>query len=153
MRALFFRSFVLLFALVLLCLTIVDFMNDDQTVHASGSHAAEPNPLVAKWEGPYGGVPAFDRVEVGLFKPALETAMSENLGEVQSIASNPAAPTFENTIVALETSGRTLERVQTVYNVWGSTMNGPEFQVIQRTMAPKLAAFNDQITQNELLFK
>jgi peptidyl-dipeptidase Dcp len=108
MRALFVRSFVLL--LVLFCLAIADFINDDQTVHASVAHNAEPNPLVAKWEGPYGGVPTFDRVEVGLFKPALETAMSEKLGEVQSIASNHAAPTFENTIVALETSGRTLER-------------------------------------------
>jgi peptidyl-dipeptidase Dcp len=160
MRGLFVRSFVLMFALVIFCLTIGDFMNDEhQTVLASGSHSglidgtAEPNPLVAKWEGPYGGVPAFDRVEIGLFRPALETAMSEKLDEIQAIASNPAAPTFENTIVALEKSGHTLERVQTVYNVWGSTMNGPEFQVVQRTMAPKLAAFNDLITQNETLFK
>ncbi len=154
MRALILRSSALVLALVLSCLTIGDLMNNEyQNVLASGSHTAEPNPLVAKWEGPYGGVPAFDRVEVALFKPALETAMNEKLAEIQAIASNQAAPTFENTIVALETSGRTLERVQTVYNVWGSTMNGHEFQLIQRTMAPKLAAFSDQITQNEQLFK
>src|SRR4029077_5445804 len=59
----------------------------------------------------------------------------------------------ENTIVALEKAGHTLDRVTTIYNIWGSTMASPEFQVVQREMAPKLAAFNDQITQNEALFK
>ena len=114
---------------------------------------ADPNPLLAKWEGPYGGVPPFDRVQVAMFKPALEAAMTENLSEVDQIAKNPAAPTFENTIAAMERAGRTLDRVTTVYGVWGATMNGPEFQVVQREMAPKLAAFSDQITQNEALFK
>ncbi len=79
--------------------------------------------------------------------------MAENLAEVDKIAKNPAAPTFENTIVALERAGQTLDRVGTVYGVWGSTMSSPEFQVVQREMAPKLAAFNDKITQNEALFK
>jgi peptidyl-dipeptidase Dcp len=53
----------------------------------------------------------------------------------------------------MERAGHTLDRVTTVYGVFGSTMNGPEFQVVQREMAPKLAAFSDQITQNEALFK
>jgi peptidyl-dipeptidase Dcp len=113
----------------------------------------DPNPLLAKWEGPYGGVPPFDRVQVALFKPALEAAMAEQLSEVEKIAKDAAAPTFENTIVAMERAGETLDRVGTLYGVWGSTMNGPEFQVVQREMAPRLAAFNDQITQNEALFK
>jgi peptidyl-dipeptidase Dcp len=112
-----------------------------------------PNPLLAKWAGPYGGVPPFDRVQVAQFKPALEAAMAENLLEVDSIAKNASAPTFENTIAGLERAGHTLDRVTTVYGVWGSTMNGPEFQVIQREMAPRLSAFNDQITQNEALFR
>jgi peptidyl-dipeptidase Dcp len=111
------------------------------------------NPLLAKWEGPYGGVPAFDRVQVADFKPALEAGMAENLAEVDKIAKDTAAPTFENTIVALERAGETLDRVQTFYGVFGSTMNRPEFQVVQREMAPRLSAFSDQITQNEPLFK
>ena len=111
------------------------------------------NPLLAKWEGPYGGVPPFDRVQVSYFKPALEAAMNENLAEIDRIAKDPAAPTFENTIAAMERAGSMLDRVQTIYGVFGSTMNGPEFQVVQREMAPRLAAFNDQITQNEALFK
>src|SRR5439155_16710597 len=69
------------------------------------------------------------------------------------IAKDPAAPTFENTIVAMERAGQTLDRVGTIYGVWGSTMASSEFQVVQREMAPKLAAFNDKITQNEALFK
>jgi peptidyl-dipeptidase Dcp len=111
------------------------------------------NPLVSKWQGPYGGVPPFDQVQVALFKPALEAAMAAQLSETDRIAKNSAAPDFENTIVALEEAGQELNRVSTLYGVWSSTMNGPDFQVVQREMAPRLAAFNDRITQNELLFK
>ncbi|HKQ53959.1 MAG TPA: M3 family metallopeptidase, partial [Pyrinomonadaceae bacterium] len=114
---------------------------------------AEPNPLLAKWSGPYGGVPPFDQVKVADFKPALEAAMAERLTEVERLAASTEKPTFENTIAALERTGRALDRVQTVYGVWGSTMNGPEFQTVQREMAPRLAAFNDRITQNEPLFR
>jgi peptidyl-dipeptidase Dcp len=111
------------------------------------------NPLLAEWTGPDGGVPPFDQVKVADFKPALEAAMAENLTEIEAIANNPAAPTFENTIVAMERAGRRLERVGTVYGIWSSTMNGPEFQVIEREMAPRLSAFSDQITQNDKLFR
>src|SRR5215207_9882019 len=104
-------------------------------------------------KGSYGGVPPFDRVQIALFKPALEAAMAEQLKEVERIASDPAPPDFENTIAALERSGRTLDRVGTLYGVWGATMSSPEYQVVQREMAPRLASFNDQITQNEALFK
>lgn len=111
------------------------------------------NPLLAKWEGPFGGVPPFDRVQIALFKPALEAAMAEQLAEIDRIAKNPAAPDFENTIAALERAGKTFDRVVPLYGVWAATMSNPEFQTVQREMAPRLAAFNDQITQNEALFK
>jgi peptidyl-dipeptidase Dcp len=111
------------------------------------------NPLLAEWSGPYGGVPPFDRVRVADFKPALEASMAENLSEVERIANDTAPPTFENTIVALERAGRSLDRVGTIYGIWSSNMNGPEFQTIQREMAPRLAAFGDKITQNAALFR
>jgi len=114
--------------------------------------AAEENPLLQPWTGPYGGVPPFDKVEVPQFQPALEAAMAEALAEIDAVASQEAAPTFDNTIAALERSGKTLDRVGTIYGVWASTMNSPEFQEVQRAMAPKLAAFSDQITQNKALF-
>ncbi len=113
----------------------------------------EENPLLAKWEGPYGGVPPFDRVQIPLFKPALEAAMAEALAETDQIAKNPAPPDFENTIAALERSGHTMERVSVLYGVWGSTMSSPEYQAVQREMAPKLAAFYDQVQQNAAIFK
>ncbi|WP_240731673.1 M3 family metallopeptidase [Hymenobacter radiodurans] len=111
------------------------------------------NAVLAPWAGPYGGVPAFDKVEVAQFKPALEAAMAENLKEIQAIASNKQAPNFENTIAALERAGQSLDQVQTVYGVWTGTMSNPEVQLVQREMAPKMAAFSDQITQNEPLFR
>jgi len=125
----------------------------DATHATTVDETANGNPLLAKWEGPYEGFPPFDRVQIGLFKPALESAMAEQLVEVDRIAKNAAAPNFENTIVALEHAGSTFNRVSTIYGVWGSTMNGPEFQVVEREMAPRLAAFRDQISQNEALFK
>ncbi len=110
------------------------------------------NPLLAPWAGPAGGVPPFDRVRVADFKPALEAAIRENLAEIEQIARNPAAPDFENTIAALERSGRTLNRVQAIYGVWSTTMSTAEFQAVERDMQPKLAAFSDQIHQNVRLF-
>jgi peptidyl-dipeptidase Dcp len=124
-----------------------------RTSDASSNQRAEENPLLAEWSGPHGGTPPFDRVQVSQFKPALEAGMAENLAEVDKIAADKSAPTFENTIAALERTGSRLDRVTTVYGVWSSTMNSPEFQGVQREMAPKLAAFGDKITQNEALFK
>ena len=115
--------------------------------------ANQQNPLLAEWTGKYGGVPPFDKVKVADFKPALEAATAENLAEVNRIASNSTKPTFENTIAAMERTGRTLDRVQTIYGIWGSNMSSPEFQIVEREMEPKLAAFADQITQNEQLFR
>ena len=113
----------------------------------------EPNPLLATWSGPYGGVPPFDQVKVEQFKPALEAAMAENLAEVDRIANDPAPPNFENTIAALEKTGRTLDRVGAVFGVWSSTMSTDDFQPVELEMAPKLAEFSDKITQNESLFR
>ena len=110
-------------------------------------------PLLQPWGGPHGGVPAFDQVKVADFKPALEAAMAENLAEINTIARNPAAPTFDNTLAALERSGAALDRVEAVYGVWNSTLNDAAFSAVAREMAPRLAAFNDQITQNTALFK
>jgi len=113
----------------------------------------ETNPLLEPWTGPYGGVPPFDRVRVADFKPALEVAMAENLAEIDRIASNPEAPAFDNTIAAMERSGRRLDRVGTAYGIWSANRNSAEFQPIEREMAPKLAAFFDKITQNDALFR
>lgn len=114
---------------------------------------ASNNPLLAKWQGPHGGVPPFANVKVEFFKPALEAAMEMKRKEVNALAANPSPPTFDNTIVPMEDWGRTLNDVETLYDVWSATMNTPEFQKVEREMAPKLAAFSDEIVQNAAVFK
>ena len=128
------------------------FMYKGNTTASAETNGSAANPLTEKWAGPYGGVPAFDKVKIADFKPALEAAMAENLAEIESIAARNAAPTFENTIIPLEDSGRTLNRVNTVYGIWGSNMNNDEFAKVESEMDPKIAAHNDKIYQNEALF-
>ena len=111
------------------------------------------NPLLEEWAGPYGGVPAFDRMDLADLKPALELAMAEDLAEVETVASNPEAPTFDNTIAALEATGEALDRVTTYYSIWSSNLSSPEFRKIQAEVAPKLSAHNSKIIQNEALFQ
>jgi len=132
------------------------FMSDRIESARAAAETADPgesNPLLATWAGPYGGVPPFDKVKVSDFRPALEKAMDENLAEIDRISADTAPATFENTIAALERTGRTLDRVSTIYGIWSSNMSSPEFRAVEGEMDPKLAAFNDRITQNEALFK
>ncbi len=110
------------------------------------------NVLLAAWTGPHGGVPAFDRMDLDALKPALEAGMARQLEEIDTIASTPEPPSFENTIVALERAGRDLRRVSPYLAVWGSNMSTPAFREIQQEMAPRLAAFDSKIRQNTALF-
>ncbi len=114
---------------------------------------AGTNVLLAEWTGPYGGVPAFDRMDLELLEPALETGMARQLAEIDAIAGNPAPATFDNTIAAMERSGRDLERVFTYWSIWSSNRSTPEFRAIQAKMVPKLSEFRSKITQNQALFE
>jgi peptidyl-dipeptidase Dcp len=114
---------------------------------------APANPLLAPWSGPYGGVPPFDRVKVADLGAALDAAMAEQLAQVERIADDPAPPTFENTIVALEHTGRSLERVGAIFGVYASTMADDAVQALEREVSPKLAAHQDRIVQNAKLFR
>jgi peptidyl-dipeptidase Dcp len=122
------------------------------SLSASAGPTPAANPLLAPWNGPHGGLPPFDQVRLEDFRPAVAAAMAENLREIETIASNPAPPTFDNTLLPLERAGHTLNRVMAVYGVWSSTMNTGEFPAIERDIQPKLAAFGDKITQNLALF-
>ncbi len=132
---------------------VVGFIFMTTRMVETGAANAAANPLTEKWTGPFGGVPAFDKVKIADFKPALEAAMEENLREVEAIANQTAAPTFDNTIHAMEKTGQMLNRVQTIYGIWGSNMNNAEFSKVEAEMDPKLAGHYDKITQNEKLFK
>jgi len=126
--------------------------SDQQGASKMESSKGGANALLSPWPGPWGGVPPFGSFKAEDFKGALESAMAENLREVEQIAAQSSPPTFENTIVAFERSGRTLDRVSSLYGVYVSTMNDDQMQAVEREMAPKLAAFFDQVIQNSRLF-
>ena len=132
--------------LCLLCLTIV-------STSCNNSTANSENTLLQEWTGPYGGVPAFDKMEVADIQSAVEYGMEENLKEIDAIANNKDAPTFENTIEAMERSGAYLDRVFSYYGILSSNMSSPEFREVQSVLAPKLSEFSSKINQNEALFK
>jgi peptidyl-dipeptidase Dcp len=124
-----------------------------ETAAAAGASRAAANPLLLPaWAGPWGGVPPFDRVTPRDLAPALEAGIAANLAELDQIANDPAPPTFENTIAAMERAGRLLDRAATVYGVFSSTLNDSAVQQVERDVEPKLAAFRDRVTQNEKLF-
>ena len=96
--------------------------------------------------------PPFDQIHDADYLPAFEAGMAEHLKEVQAIAHDPAAPTFENTFVALEKAGRMLARVQTVFGALSAANTDPEMQKIEAQMAPRLAAHRDEILLDPALF-
>ena len=112
----------------------------------------DANPLLHEWTGPYGGVPSFDRMDLADLEPAVETAVAAHLAELDRVASDPAPPTFENTVVAMERAGELADRVFTYYGLWSANLSSPEFREIQGRLAPRLAEYGSQITQNAALF-
>jgi peptidyl-dipeptidase Dcp len=118
---------------------------------AAGS-AAAANPFFAPSPLPY-EMPPFDRIEDRHFQPALERGMAEQRAEVEAIASNPDEPTFENTSVALERSGRLLLRAGNVFfNLVGANTNDT-LNKVQSELAPKFAAHQDAIALDARLFE
>jgi peptidyl-dipeptidase Dcp len=111
------------------------------------------HPLLSPWPGPFGGVPPFDKIKTKDFTAALEAGMEQTRKEIAAIASDKAPATFENTIAAYESCGRAFGRVASIFGTYTSTMNDKKLQAIETAMAPKLAAFSDEITQNVALFK
>jgi peptidyl-dipeptidase Dcp len=111
------------------------------------------NPLVSSWTGPYGGVPPWDLAKPEHFSGAFETSLAELRSEIDAIAGATSAPTFDNTIAALERSGQTLDRVGRLFAVLRQNISTPEIQSLDREWQPKLAAADDEITFNAGLFK
>jgi len=112
-----------------------------------------PHPYLRPWAGPYGGVPPFDKVKVSEFESAYNEAFRISRAEIAAIASDPKAPDFDNTVLALEKAGQAMNRLNTLFFIWDSNLSSPEHQAISSKIQPKLAAFGDEITQNSALFK
>ncbi len=109
------------------------------------------NPFARPSTLPY-HMPPFDRIKDADFRPAFEAGMAEQRKEIEAIDRNPAAPTFENTVVAMEKSGQLLDRVGTTFFNLDSANTNPEILKISAEMAPKLAAHQDAILLDPLLF-
>jgi peptidyl-dipeptidase Dcp len=120
---------------------------------ASAEDATAPTAdLLAPWSGPLGGVPPFDKVRVADFESALTRSMVLGRAEIDAIAANPAPPTFENTLVALERAGAALDRVITLFYVHVGTLSNPHLREVEKQMAPRLSAFAAETTQNATLY-
>ena len=109
------------------------------------------NPLLTPWDTPH-ALPPFDAIKDADFAPAVEAALSEARGNIAAIADNPDAPTFDNTVAALELAEATLGRVLGVfYGVAGADSN-PAREALQRDFSPLLSAFGSEVTANAALF-
>jgi len=144
----------LLISTTLLC-AIIAFTGcnkDKKTVPQTDSKLMSENILLKEWIGPYGGVPAFDKMKVDNIKEAMETGMALSLKDIEAIANNTEAATFKNTIEAMERSGKTLNRVFSYYGILSSNMSSPEFRAVESDLAPKLSEYRSKINQNSKLF-
>jgi len=114
---------------------------------------ADPNdnPLMSESALPF-HYPPFDKIKDEHFVPAIEAGMREQLKEIEPITNNSENPTFENTVVALERTGRLLDRAETTFSNLNSCNTNPAMQKIETEMAPRLAAHRDAIHLNGKLF-
>lgn len=109
------------------------------------------NPFFTEYATSF-GVPPFDQIEIAHYKPALLKGMEEQAKEVEAIVNNPEAPTFENTIAALDQSGELLRRVRTVFGGQNSVNTNDEMQALSREMSPLFSRHQDDIMLNPALF-
>jgi len=118
---------------------------------------AAASAMLGGWPGEYGGVPQFqwlkDPLYLSALKPAIERGIELHGAEIDRIAADTAAPTFTNTVGALEASGEALDNVMVYYRVWSGNESTQEFRDVQKQVAPLLAAHNSAINQNQALFK
>ncbi len=114
---------------------------------------ADQDPLLKPWTGAYGGVPPWDQARPELIPAALELGINLQEAEIQAIANNPAAPTFDNTIGAMQDSGRHLDRAQTIFGVMTDNISNEAIQALEAEWSPRLTAAYNRITFNRALFQ
>ncbi len=153
----FFPTLVLLTSVLTL---VPDYANADKVT--ANTHAptkdekiemSSDSVMLKPWTGPYGGVPPWNLVRQDEFLPAIETAIQIASEELSTIANQSEPPTFENTIIAMEKAGKTLDRVETLFDVHTGNLNVGSIPDMERAIAPKLSEYRDSIYQNEKLFK
>lgn len=111
-----------------------------------------PNPFFEQWTTPY-GVPPFDRIKTYHYKPAFDKALSLHNEEIEAIVANSEEPTFENTVAAMDRSGRMLSDVSNVFGMICAAETNEELQALEEQIMPLLAAHSDAILMNDKLFE
>jgi peptidyl-dipeptidase Dcp len=129
-------------------------------IPAVAASAVTTSPAVLEASNPFARAstlpfhyPAFDKIKDEHFKPAFEVGMRVHLLEIEAIANSKSAPTFENTIVAMERAGRLLARVSTTFSNLQTANTNDNLDAIDREMSPKLAAHQDAIFMNDRLWQ
>lgn len=110
-----------------------------------------PNPFFSEYTTPY-GVPPFEKITINDYREAILKGIEEHKKEIDAIANQSAAPTFENTIVAMDKSGKLLNKVEIVFGAQNGANTTPEMQKLSKEMAPLLSAHSDDISMNAKLF-
>jgi peptidyl-dipeptidase Dcp len=138
----------LIFGIISLCFMVLNCSDKNNKRSIIGSE----NPFLTASTLPF-QAPQFDKIKNSDYQPAIEEGMRQQLAEIDKIANNPEAPTFENTLVAMEKSGQLLSRVSLTFNAVTGANTDSVLQKIQEEEAPKLAAHKDAIYLNEKLFE
>ena len=113
---------------------------------------SQENPFFKDWTTPF-GVPPFNEIKIEHFWPAFQAGMAEEMAQIWDIIRNPEAPTFENTIVAMDHTGNLLRKVSPVFSGLSSVNNNPELQQLARRISPVMSQHRDDISLNPELFK
>ena len=112
----------------------------------------EQNPFLQEWDTPY-GIPPYDKIKIEHYMPAIQAGIAQQKAEIQAIIDNPEAPTFDNTVAALELSGSILSKVIGVlYNV-AETENSPEMEALVEEATPLQSQHSDDIYMNKDLYQ
>ncbi len=121
---------------------------------SAAAPAAAQHPLLQSWKGPYDGVPPWDQTEdTGAFGPAFDEGIALWLAEVDAIAKDASPPTFDNTLGALERSGKPLDRVAKLFFNLAGSRNTPEVQKLTGVVRPKLSKAQDEVYFNKKLYE
>lgn len=147
------RTVAIQIAMLLFTASVIAAVHAQTTKNGDTALNESEQAMLQPWTGPYGGVPPWHLVEPREFQVAFEMAIKAAEREIDTIANNQDAPTFENTIVALERAGAALDRLQAMFGVHAGNLNIGPMPDIQKVVMPMLAAFEDRVTQNEPLFR
>ncbi len=138
--------------LFLICVCLLGMACSKKAEEKAEETAEVLNPFFTEFDTPY-GVPPFDRIKEEHYVPAFKEGIKQEKMEIDAIAENTVAPTFKNTIEALEGTGELLRRVSNTFGVLNGSMTNENMQAIAKEMAPLRSKHNDDIRMNAKLFQ